>query len=54
MGLKPSKDSIDLGIITAKRPAMLAFYRGVLGLEHQGDMPMPRAESYTACPAERA
>ena len=41
MGLKTTKDSIDLGIITTNGPAMLAFYRDVLGLEHQGDMPMP-------------
>jgi catechol 2,3-dioxygenase-like lactoylglutathione lyase family enzyme len=41
MGLKTTKDSIDLGIITTNGPAMLAFYRDVLGLAHQGDMPMP-------------
>jgi predicted enzyme related to lactoylglutathione lyase len=41
MGIKPTKDSIDLGIITTNGPAMLAFYRDVLGLAHQGDMPMP-------------
>jgi predicted enzyme related to lactoylglutathione lyase len=41
MGLKTTKDSIDLGIITTNGPAMFAFYRDVLGLAHQGDMPMP-------------
>jgi len=41
MGVKTTKDSVDLGIITTNGPAMLAFYRDVLGLEHQGDMPMP-------------
>jgi catechol 2,3-dioxygenase-like lactoylglutathione lyase family enzyme len=41
MGVKPTKDSIDLGIVTANGPAMFAFYRDVLGLEHAGDMPMP-------------
>jgi glyoxylase I family protein len=41
MALKTTKDSIDLGIITTNGPAMLAFYRDVLGLAHQGDMPMP-------------
>jgi catechol 2,3-dioxygenase-like lactoylglutathione lyase family enzyme len=35
------KASIDLGIVTTNGPAMLAFYRDVLGLEHVGDMPMP-------------
>ncbi|HTO08692.1 MAG TPA: VOC family protein [Myxococcota bacterium] len=41
MGIKTTKDSIDLGIISVNGPAMLAFYRDVLGLAHQGDMPMP-------------
>jgi catechol 2,3-dioxygenase-like lactoylglutathione lyase family enzyme len=41
MGIKIAKDSIDLGIITSNGPAMLAFYRDVLGLAHHGDMPMP-------------
>jgi catechol 2,3-dioxygenase-like lactoylglutathione lyase family enzyme len=41
MGIQPTKDSIDLGIVTTNGPAMLAFYRDVLGLAHQGDMPMP-------------
>ena len=41
MGIKTTKDSIDLGIVTNNGPAMFAFYRDVLGLEHVGDMPMP-------------
>lgn len=41
MGVKPTKDSIDLGIVTANGPAMFGFYRDVLGLEHEGDMPVP-------------
>jgi len=41
MALKTTKDSIDLGIVTTNGPAMLAFYKDVLGLPHQGDMPMP-------------
>jgi len=41
MGIKTTKDSIDLGIVTNNGPAMFAFYRDVLGLEHTGDMPMP-------------
>ena len=35
------KDSIDLGIVCVDAPAMLAFYRDVLGLEHSGDNPVP-------------
>ena len=41
MGIKTTKDSVDLGIVTTNGPAMLAFYRDVLGLTHQGDMPIP-------------
>ncbi len=36
-----SKTSIDLGIVTTNGPAMLAFYRDLLGLTLQGEMPMP-------------
>lgn len=39
--MTPAKPGIDLGIVTTNGPAMLAFYRDVLGLAHQGDMPMP-------------
>jgi glyoxylase I family protein len=41
MGMKITKDSIDLGIVTNNGAAMLAFYRDVLGLPHQGDLPLP-------------
>ncbi len=41
MGIALTKDSIDLGIVTRNPQAMLAFYRDVLGFEHQGEMPMP-------------
>lgn len=41
MGIQLKKQAIDLGIVTTNGPAMLAFYRDVLGLVHQGDMPMP-------------
>jgi glyoxylase I family protein len=41
MGVKPAKDSIDLGIVTANPEAMIAFYRDVLGFEDQGDLAMP-------------
>jgi catechol 2,3-dioxygenase-like lactoylglutathione lyase family enzyme len=41
MGVAISKPSIDLGIVTTNGPAMLAFYRDLLGLKLQGEMPMP-------------
>ena len=41
MALQLKKSAIDLGIVTSNGPAMLAFYRDVIGLTHQGDMPMP-------------
>ena len=41
MGIALTKQSIDLGIVTANGPAMLAFYRDLLGLKHVGEMAMP-------------
>jgi catechol 2,3-dioxygenase-like lactoylglutathione lyase family enzyme len=41
MAVNISKNSIDLGIVTTNGEAMLAFYRDVLGLKVQGQMPMP-------------
>ena len=38
MGAKLAKESIDLAIVTTNGPAMLAFYRDVLGLVHEGDI----------------
>jgi len=40
MGVKVAKDAIDLGIVTMNGEAMLAFYRDVLGFEHEGDIAM--------------
>ena len=40
MGVKLTKDSIDLGIIVSDGEKALAFYRDTLGFEHVGDMPM--------------
>ena len=40
MGVKLTKDSIDLGIVVSDGPKALAFYRDTLGFEHVGDMPM--------------
>ena len=36
-----TKPGIDLGIVTSNGPAMLAFYRDVLGLVFKGEMAMP-------------
>ena len=36
-----TKDSIDLGIVTAHPEALVGFYRDVLGFEDHGEMPMP-------------
>ena len=41
MGVALSKDSIDLGIVVRNADAALAFYRDTLGLDYQGEMPMP-------------
>jgi catechol 2,3-dioxygenase-like lactoylglutathione lyase family enzyme len=41
MGVNLTKDSIDLGIVAKDGPALVAFYRDVLGFEDQGEMPMP-------------
>lgn len=41
MGMNVTKKAIDLGIVTTNGSAMLAFYRDVLGLAYQGEMPMP-------------
>ena len=40
MGVKLTKDSIDLGIVVSDGEAALKFYRDTLGFEHVGDMPM--------------
>lgn len=41
MGMAISKQAIDLGIVTTNGPAMLAFYRDLLGLDFKGEMAMP-------------
>ncbi len=41
MAIQLGKPSIDLGIVTTNGDAMLAFYRDVIGLKVQGQMPMP-------------
>jgi hypothetical protein len=41
VGVELTKDSVDLGIVVRDAEAALHFYRDVLGLEDQGEMPMP-------------
>jgi catechol 2,3-dioxygenase-like lactoylglutathione lyase family enzyme len=41
MPVRLTKNAIDLGIVVKDGPAALAFYRDLLGFEHEGDMPMP-------------
>ena len=41
MGIALTKQSIDLGIVTTNGPAMLPFYRDVLGLKFEREMAMP-------------
>ncbi len=41
MGVQLTKDSIDLGIVVRDAEASLHFYRDILGLDDQGEMPMP-------------
>jgi len=36
-----TKDSIDLGIIVTDEKAAVSFYRDVLGLEWEGELPLP-------------
>jgi catechol 2,3-dioxygenase-like lactoylglutathione lyase family enzyme len=41
-----SKDSIDLGIIITDEKAALGFYRDGLGLETEGELPLPGGRMY--------
>jgi len=41
-----SKDSIDLGIIVTDEKAALGFYRDGLGLEWEGELPLPGGRMY--------
>jgi catechol 2,3-dioxygenase-like lactoylglutathione lyase family enzyme len=44
--VKVSKDSIDLGIVVTDEKAAVAFYRDVLGLEWEGELPLPGGRMY--------
>ena len=41
MPVQLAKSAIDLGIVIEQSERSLAFYVGLLGHEHVGDMPMP-------------
>jgi catechol 2,3-dioxygenase-like lactoylglutathione lyase family enzyme len=41
-----SKDSIDLGIVVTDEQAAVAFYRDKLGLEWEGELPLPGGTMY--------
>lgn len=36
-----AKDSLDVGLVTTRPAESLAFYRDVLGLTYEGEVPMP-------------
>lgn len=40
MGVQLTRQAIDLGIVTTNGPAMLSFYRDVLGLKYLREMAM--------------
>jgi len=41
VSVRLTKHAVDLGIITRDAGPMLAFYRDLLGLQHEGTIPMP-------------
>ena len=41
MGAELTKPGVDLGIVIEESERSLAFYVGLLGLDHEGDMAMP-------------
>ena len=47
MGVSLRKDSIDLGIVITDSERSLAFYRDLLGFDHEGDIPMPIGDGGT-------
>ena len=44
--MQVSKDSIDLGIVVTEEKAAIAFYRDGLGLEWEGELPLPGGRMY--------
>ncbi|MGC1677592.1 MAG: VOC family protein [Candidatus Binataceae bacterium] len=44
--MQVSKESIDLGIVVTDEKAAMAFYRDGLGLEWEGELPLPGGRMY--------
>jgi catechol 2,3-dioxygenase-like lactoylglutathione lyase family enzyme len=44
--MQVSKDSIDLGIVVTDEKAAVEFYRDKLGLEWEGELPLPGGRMY--------
>lgn len=47
MGVELARVAIDLGIVIRDSRRSLAFYRDLLGLTHEGDIPMPVGDGGT-------
>jgi len=41
MDIELGQQAVDLGIVISDSDASLAFYRDLLGMTHEGDIPMP-------------
>jgi catechol 2,3-dioxygenase-like lactoylglutathione lyase family enzyme len=41
MGVQLTRKALDIGIVVRDGRRAVAFYQGLLGLAHEGDMPMP-------------
>lgn len=52
MTMRIAKAGVDLGIVVRDADAMLAFYRDVLGLYHEGDNPVPGGTMHRLWAAE--
>lgn len=41
MNFELGQDAVDIGIIVTDSEKALGFYRDILGMDHEGDIPMP-------------
>ena len=41
MTIELGQDAVDLGILVTDSESALGFYRDLIGMTHEGDMPMP-------------
>ena len=53
MAIQHQQRAIDLGIVIQDSERSLAFYRDLLGMNHEGDMPMPGGGGHDAGSALR-